>query len=104
MDKDPLANELDAWDANGMTPLLNAVFVGDTEKVQRLLEMGADPNRPSNIGGTPLWHAEDDFGLIEIAKLLRRRACRADGSHGTFSPPRRSLDEPSDDARDRCAH
>ena len=77
MDKDPLVNDLDTWDANGMTPLLNAIFVGDTEKVQRLLEMGADPNRPSNIGGTPLWHAEDDFGLIEIAKLLRQHGATA---------------------------
>jgi ankyrin repeat protein len=77
MDKDPLANELDAWDANGMTPLLNAIFIGDTEKVQRLLEMGADPNRPSSTGETPLWHAEEDFGLAEIARLLRQHGATA---------------------------
>ena len=39
VDKDPLVNELDAWDATGMTPLLNAILIGDKEKVQRLLEM-----------------------------------------------------------------
>jgi ankyrin repeat protein len=77
MDKDPLVNELDAWDANGMTPLLNAIFIGDTEKVQRLLEMGADPNRPSSTGETPLWHAEEDFGLAEIARLLRQHGATA---------------------------
>ena len=65
-------NELDAWDTDGMTPLLYAVFVGDVEKVQRLLEMGADPNRPSSTGETPLWYAEDDFGLVEVAKVLRQ--------------------------------
>ena len=72
MDNDLAVDELNAWDANGMTPLLYAVFIGDTKKVQRLLEMGADPNRPASTGGTPLWHAEDDFGLIEIAKVLRQ--------------------------------
>jgi ankyrin repeat protein len=77
MDKDPLVNELDASDANGMTPLLNAIFIGDTEKVQRLLEMGADPNRRSSTGETPLWHAEEDFGLAEIARLLRQHGATA---------------------------
>ncbi len=77
MDKDPLVSELDTWDANGMTPLLNAIFIGDKEKVQRLLEMGADPNRPSSTGETPLWHAEDDFGLVEIARVLRQHGATA---------------------------
>jgi ankyrin repeat protein len=69
---DDCVNELDAWDALGMTPLLYAVFVGDVDPVRDLLERGADPNRPSRSGETPLWHAEDDFGLVEIAALLRR--------------------------------
>jgi ankyrin repeat protein len=77
MDKDPLVKELDAWDAKGMTPLLNAIFTGDIEIVRRLLEMGADPNRPSSTGETPLWHAENDFGLTEIAKLLRQHGATA---------------------------
>jgi ankyrin repeat protein len=64
--------ELDEWDVNGMTPLLYAVFTGDVDRVRQLLEMGADPNRPSSEGGTPLWHAEDDFGLVEIAAMLRQ--------------------------------
>ena len=77
MDKDLLPGEMDAWDTNGMTPLLNAIFAGDKDRVRRLLDMGADPNRPSNAGGTPLWHAEDDFGLIEIAQLLRQYGATA---------------------------
>ena len=56
---------------------LNAIFIGDTETVQRLLEMGADPNRPYSIGETALWHAENDVGLIEVAKLLRRYGATA---------------------------
>jgi len=65
-------NPLDEWDEQGMTPLLWAVFIGDVDEVRSLLARRADPNRPSAGGETPLWHAEDDFGLTEIAALLRR--------------------------------
>jgi ankyrin repeat protein len=66
------ANPLDEWDESGMTPLLWAIFRGDTEKVRALLAAGADPNRRSRTGDSPLWHAEDDFGLTDIAALLRQ--------------------------------
>lgn len=59
---------------NGMTPLLSAVYRGDIEAVRILLSAGADPSfnpTPRDRSNTPLWHAEDDFGLMEIAKLLR---------------------------------
>jgi ankyrin repeat protein len=65
-------NPLDEWDDLGMTQLLYAVVRGDREEVKSLLERGADPNRPNQRGDTPLWHAEDDFGLTEIAALLRQ--------------------------------
>ena len=55
----------------GMTPLLWAVFRGDVDAVRMLLEGGADPNVRPNPSDSPLWHAEDDFGLTEIAKLLK---------------------------------
>jgi ankyrin repeat protein len=57
--------------SSGMTPLLSAVFRGDLEAVRILLDAGADPNLHSDLDGSPLWHAEDDFGLFAIAKLLK---------------------------------
>ncbi|HTW24691.1 MAG TPA: ankyrin repeat domain-containing protein [Candidatus Baltobacteraceae bacterium] len=54
-----------------MTPLLWAVMRGDITAVRLLLESGADPNRRPNADDSPLWSAEDDFGLHEIAALLR---------------------------------
>jgi ankyrin repeat protein len=54
-----------------MTPLLWAIFRGDIEAVRMLLEHGADPNVRPNAEDSPLWHAEEDFGLMEIAALLR---------------------------------
>jgi hypothetical protein len=36
-----------------------------------LLESGADPNAKPNRSDSPLWSAEDDWGFIEIAELLR---------------------------------
>jgi len=55
-----------------MSPLEIAVFRGDTEEAERLLTSGADPNQPTTSGETLLWHAEDDFGLTEMAALLKR--------------------------------
>jgi ankyrin repeat protein len=65
-------DDVTAWDENGMTPLLSAVFIGDREAVRLLLSVGADPDRPSQDDptDTPLWRARDDFGLLEIANLL----------------------------------
>jgi ankyrin repeat protein len=65
-------DDVNAWDENGMTPLLSAVFIGDREAVRLLLSVGADPNRPSQDDptDTPLWRARDDFGIHEIADLL----------------------------------
>ena len=60
-------NELEG----GMTPLLWAVYRGDVAAVRLLLESGADPNTRPNPNDSPLWHAEDDFGLTEIAELLK---------------------------------
>jgi ankyrin repeat protein len=54
-----------------MTPLLWAIFRKDIDAVRLLLESGADPNARVNRDDSPLWHAEDDFGLTEIAELLK---------------------------------
>ena len=63
-------NEIDG----GMTPLLIAVYRGDEDVVRLLLRNGADPNLrpdPNDSSHTPLWHAEDDFGLTAVAELLK---------------------------------
>lgn len=53
------------------TPLLWAIMRGDFAAVQTLLESGADPNTRPNPSDSPLWSAEDDWGFVEIAALLR---------------------------------
>ena len=53
------------------TPLLWAIMRADITAVRMLLENGADPNVRPNPEDSPLWSAEDDFGLDEIAALLR---------------------------------
>jgi ankyrin repeat protein len=53
-----------------MTPLHWAVYGGYVEVAELLLGAGADPNIRCS-GTTPLWHAEDDFGMTEMAALLR---------------------------------
>jgi ankyrin repeat protein len=68
--------DLDEYDDLGMTALLFAVYRGDVEAVRLLLEAGADPHRESRQGTTPLWHATEDFGLHEIAELLRRHGAQ----------------------------
>lgn len=66
-------SSIDDYDELGMTPLLYAIFAGDLETVRSLLDEGADPNKPQrdDTAATPLWHAEEDFGLTDLANLLR---------------------------------
>lgn len=70
--------DLDGWDSHGMTPLLWAVWRGDLEAVRILLSAGVDPNKQSSQNTSPLWHAAEDFGLLEIADLLREHGARRD--------------------------
>ena len=67
-----------ARDHLGMTPLLSAVYRGDVQAVTILLEAGADPNLADAYDPmcTPLWHAEEDFGLYEVAGVLRAFGAR----------------------------
>ncbi len=66
--------DIDEYNTAGHTPLTLAVFRGDREAVELLLRCGADPSRPrrGDVTATPLWHATEDFGLDEIAGVLRR--------------------------------
>ena len=63
---------VDDYDRIGMTPLLYAIFAGDIASVRRLLDEGANPNKPQrdDITSTPLWHADEDFGLEAIGNLI----------------------------------
>jgi hypothetical protein len=47
------------------------VYRGDTDIVELLCRAGADVNQCVGTGKTALWHAEDDFGLWQIADVLR---------------------------------
>ena len=62
--------QLDEIDGFGMAPLHWAVYGGYTEIVEILINAGADVNVKTKHGTTALWHAEDDFGLYDIAVLL----------------------------------
>ena len=63
--------DLNEFDDFRMTPLLWAIMRGDIAAVKMLLESGAGPNVRPNPSDSPLWSAEDDFGMAEIAALLR---------------------------------
>ena len=65
-------NEIDG----DMTPLLWAIMGGHFDVVKLLLESGADPNVGPFPSGSPLWSAEDDFGMAAIAGLLRSYGAR----------------------------
>jgi len=67
-----LGASLNERDEHGMTPLLSAVMIGSVDRVRTLLEQGADPNCTASDGTTALWLAEDDFGLTEVAQVLRQ--------------------------------
>jgi len=60
-------NEIDC----DVTPLLWAILGGYFDAVKLLLENGADPNVRPNPSDSPLWSAEDDFGMVAIADLLK---------------------------------
>ena len=46
--------DLRVWDIYGSTPLHSAVFFGDLEAIQKLIEYGADINAEDDNGWTPL--------------------------------------------------
>ena len=62
--------QLDKIDEFGMAPLHWAVMGGYAEIVAILIDAGANVNLKTKQGTSALWHAEDDFGLHDIAALL----------------------------------
>lgn len=63
------------------TPLIAAALKGDVSVVKYLLEQGADPNRPSSSGETPLCGAAFNANL-EAFRLLLRHGARKDCGGG----------------------
>lgn len=58
----------------GNTPLQRAVLNGDSQKVERLIELGADVNAPLGYLGSPLGLAASVGGVAIIESLLRKGA------------------------------
>ena len=63
--------DLNEFDDFRMTPLLWAIMRGDISAAKMLLGSGTDPNVRPNPSDSPLWSAEDDWGMVEIAALRR---------------------------------
>ncbi|HWF85832.1 MAG TPA: ankyrin repeat domain-containing protein [Vicinamibacterales bacterium] len=63
---------VNAVDAHGITPLMNAAVVGSTEAMARLIDAGADVNAHNEFGSTALmWSATD---LAKIQLLIKHGA------------------------------
>jgi uncharacterized protein len=63
----PAASE--ARDADGNTPLINAVNKGDAENAKKLIDAGSDVNAASSTGVTPLMNAAG-MGNKDIVQML----------------------------------
>lgn len=66
---------VDSIDSDGDTALKGAATTGELEAVRVLIELGADPNRPAGILGTPPLMCAAEMGHADVvAHLLRSGA------------------------------
>ena len=65
--------EVDARDADGETPLLNAIFRGFTAAVQRLIDLGADVNACNISSRESSIHFAVEFDRHEILPILLKK-------------------------------
>ena len=73
-------------DADGNTPLLNAVNKGDTDELRRLVEAGADVNAANDAGVTPLMNA-GGMGNKEAVELLIQKGANVNHrTSGNYTP------------------
>jgi len=62
--------DVNATDPYGWTALMNAVYLGDAEMVQLLLNAGTDVNHKNYLGRTALFISEKT-GKPEIMRMLK---------------------------------
>ncbi|CAN0892816.1 ANK1 [Linum grandiflorum] len=74
---DELKLDVDTKDEDGETPLLHAARQGHTDTVKYLLEHGANPCIPSDMGVTALHHCAGE-GHIELMKYLLSKGMKVD--------------------------
>jgi ankyrin repeat protein len=68
LERDPILAKM-AGSTNMVLPLVSAVRVGNPDVVNVLLEYGADPNKPSDGGMSPL-HFAAQWGYADVAETL----------------------------------
>lgn len=61
--------DIDATDAYGYTPLINAAMLGRADIVKVLIDAGADIQKPGQFGYTAL-HAAAQNGHLEVVQTL----------------------------------
>ncbi|CAF1036378.1 unnamed protein product [Adineta steineri] len=61
--------DIDAQDAYGYTPLMNAAMLGRLDVVKALIEAGADIQKPGQFGYTAL-HAAAQSGHLDVVQAL----------------------------------
>jgi ankyrin repeat protein len=67
-----LGSDVNTENEFGNTPLVEAVIKSDLPMVQLLLELGADPNRPSSRDQNTALHVAADYERQELVRLLLR--------------------------------
>ena len=75
-----------ATNADGNSPLLNAVNSGDTVELRRLVEAGADVNAASNSGVTPLMNAAGMGNKEAVEFLIQKGANVNHRTAGNYTP------------------
>ncbi|XP_073526234.1 uncharacterized protein [Phyllobates terribilis] len=77
--------DVNVKDADGETPLVHAARQGKTATAVYLVDHGADPNIPSNLGATALHHAAG-IGDIDLLKILLSKGVHVDSESDAGTP------------------